>query len=123
MNKLDDNGSFGMYQLKKERSVQWLSSKQDVRKEIYKEKKKITEKAVMKATNGMWDKTCSKINCKLGFKRSREAWAILKREGERQRTSHKTKMDLTSIQDWYKCYSALLTKDRIECIEEEEWKI
>jgi hypothetical protein len=40
----------------------------------------------------------------------------------RQETSHKTRTHLISMHDQYnKCYSTLLTEDRIEFIEEEEW--
>jgi hypothetical protein len=45
---------------------------------MHKVKKKSAAKAVMKAKIEMWDKTCLKINRELGFKRSKEAWAILK---------------------------------------------
>jgi hypothetical protein len=48
---------------KKEAFDKWLRSKQEVHKEIYKEKKKIAAKAVIKTKNEMWDKACSKINC------------------------------------------------------------
>jgi hypothetical protein len=41
----------------------------------------------------------------------------------RQQTSHKTKTDLITMQDWYKYYSTLLTEDKIEFIEEKEWKM
>jgi hypothetical protein len=56
-----------------------VKPKQDLHKEIYEDKNKILANAVIKAKNKMWDKTCLKINCELGFKRSREAWAILKK--------------------------------------------
>jgi hypothetical protein len=95
--------------LKKEAFDKWLSSKQEVHKEIYKKKKKIAAKAVRKAKNKMWNKAYSKISCELGFKRSREAWTILKEI--RQQTGHKTGADSIPMQDWYKCYSTLLTAD------------
>jgi hypothetical protein len=41
----------------------------------------------------------------------------------RQQTSNKTKTDLMSMQDWYKLYSTLLTENRIEFMEEDEWKM
>jgi hypothetical protein len=44
--------------IKKEAFDEWLSSKQVVHKEIYNEEKKIAAKAVIKAKNEMWDKTC-----------------------------------------------------------------
>jgi hypothetical protein len=46
-----------------------------VHKEICKETKETATKVFIKTKNEMWDETCSKLNCKLGFKRSREAWA------------------------------------------------
>jgi hypothetical protein len=73
------------------------------------------------AKNEMWDITCSKINTELGFRRSREAWTILKKM--RQQTSHIARIDLISMQDWYKFYSTLLTEDRTEFMEKEEWKM
>lgn len=51
--------SFGMHKLK------LLTSKQDVRKEIYTEKKKTIAKAVIKAKNEMWYKICSFLYCVL----------------------------------------------------------
>jgi hypothetical protein len=69
----------------------------------------------------MWDETCSKINTELRFKRSREAWIIL--QTIRQQTNHKAKIDLISMQDWYNFYSTLLTEDRTEFMEKEEWKM
>jgi hypothetical protein len=41
----------------------------------------------------------------------------------RQQTSYKTKTDLMLMQDWYTFYSTLLTENRIEFMEEEEWKM
>jgi hypothetical protein len=41
----------------------------------------------------------------------------------RQQTSHKAKIDLIIMQDWYKFYSTLLTEDRTEFTETEEWKM
>jgi hypothetical protein len=64
-----------MYKLKKDRR---LSSKQDIHKEIYKDKNRIAAKVVIEPKQKMWDRTCSKINCELRFKRSRQAWAIPK---------------------------------------------
>jgi hypothetical protein len=53
--------------LKTEASDKWLSSKQDV----YKEKENCS-KASYKGKKLSMEKTCLKINCQLGFKRSRE---------------------------------------------------
>jgi hypothetical protein len=50
-NKLDDNRSFGKHKIKKEAFDEWLSSKQDIHKQIYREKKKNAAKAVIKAKN------------------------------------------------------------------------
>jgi hypothetical protein len=49
-----------MYKLKKEEAFdKWLSSKQNVHKEIYTEKNKIAAaNAVIKAKNERWDKIC-----------------------------------------------------------------
>jgi hypothetical protein len=56
--------------LKKEASDKGLNLKQYV----YKEKGNCS-----KAKNEVWNKTCLKINCELGFKTSREEWTILKK--------------------------------------------
>lgn len=53
--------SFGMHKFK------WLTSKQDVHKEIYTEKEKTIAKAVIKAKNEMWDKTCSFLRAPFKF--------------------------------------------------------
>jgi hypothetical protein len=76
-NKLDNNRSCGKHKIKKEAFDKWLSSKQDIHKQIYKEKN--AAKSVIKAKNEMWDKTYSKINSELGFKRSGEARTLLKK--------------------------------------------
>jgi hypothetical protein len=67
----------------------WVSSKQDEYKDIFKEEKKEAMREVTKAKNEMWDRTYSRINCKLGFKGLREVWLILK--NMRKQTRYKTK--------------------------------
>jgi hypothetical protein len=48
--------------IEKEASDNWLRSRQDLHKEIYKEKQKAAAKALIKAKNKeMWNETCSKI--------------------------------------------------------------
>jgi hypothetical protein len=56
-----------------------------VRKEFYKEKKEAM--VVREAQNEMWDKMCLKINCELGFKRSREAQPIYIYRGKQETTN------------------------------------
>lgn len=102
---------------KKETYLKWLSTKKDEDRERYLKEKRELHKVVRMEKNKSWERTCARINSKLGFGQANEAWSILK--GMRKDEKQDAKLNMVQMADWTAHYSGLLRESRVEFIEDE----
>lgn len=78
--------------------LKWLSTKEEEDKIIYRKKKKEVKQRIRQKKNEDWEKTCQKVNVHLGYKRSAEAWEVLKSLSKE--TKHKANLSMKNVEEW-----------------------
>lgn len=93
----------------------WLNTENEEDNRRYRDKKNEVAKKIRTAKNEEWERVCADVNSKVGFRRSAEAWSVLK--NLRNETQHRTKLQLINMSDWMAHFQKLLNEDREEFIE------
>lgn len=96
--------------------LKWLSNKEEEDKIIYRKKKKEVKQRIRQKKKEDWEKTCQKVNAHQGYKRSAEAWKVLK--SLRKETKHKANLSMKNVEEWYDYYKGLLQENRKDFMED-----
>ena len=109
----------GEIQEKKKAYMKWLSSKSEMDRNLYTEKKRNLNKRIRSMKNEYWDRKCAEINSYLGYKRSAQVWKVLRnmKKGE----NHRTNLNMIQMDKWTEYYKGLLNEDRMEFQENDQW--
>lgn len=90
--------------------------KAEENREIYREKRIRVKKIIQDEKRNCWDRKCRYVETYIGGKRCTEAWNFISNITS---DGNLSKLQMISAERWEEHYQRLLTKNRVELLEEE----